>query len=316
MTLLKGRKFAQHGQTGGENAVYDATAGIAAPETASQYSRIPTSLKAKRIWLPFKTSPRPAGGVNKIPHNRQGRRAQYTDPSIWLTFEEARQQASRPGYGGIGIVLSEAMGIMGIDFDHCLVNGELKPQIEQWLLDLNTYTELSFSGDGLHAIVFGRLPWKANRKDSAGVEMYTTGRYFVVTGRQVTGTPSDIRPAQDAINAIHQEVFGNQPDRPWDTTAHTPYTGEGGGEVTKQGVNLCIQTGKSRARCSIIPGTRRCFWEGRRWVPARRISSWAASWPSTATATWTRCAVSSCNPAWFGKKPPAPGKGRREIISA
>src|ERR1035441_5489281 len=225
MTLLKGRKFAQHGQTGGENAVYDATAGIAAPETASQYSRIPTSLKAKRIWLPFKTSPRPAGGVNKIPHNRQGRRAQYTDPSIWLTFEEARQQASRPGYGGIGIVLSEAMGIMGIDFDHCLVNGELKPQIEQWLLDLNTYTELSFSGDGLHAIVFGRLPWKANRKDSAGVEMYTTGRYFVVTGRQMTGTPNEVMPAQDAIDAIHGQAFGNQPVETVDTT--TPYYTEG-----------------------------------------------------------------------------------------
>ena len=224
MASLKGCEFAQHGHTGGENAVYDATAGIAAPETASQYSRIPTSLKAKRIWLPFKTSPRPAGGVNKIPHNRQGRRAQYTDPSIWLTFEEARQQASRPGYGGIGIVLSEAMGIMGIDFDHCLVNGELKPQIEQWLLDLNTYTELSFSGDGLHAIVFGRLPWKANRKDSAGVEMYTTGRYFVVTGRQMTGTPNEVMPAQDAIDAIHGQVFGNQPVETVDTTAHANLT--------------------------------------------------------------------------------------------
>src|ERR1039457_5992885 len=233
MTLLKWRKIAQHGQTGGENKVYDVTAGIAAPETTSQYSRIPTSLKAKRIWLPFKTSPRPAGGVNKIPHNRQGRRAQYTDPSIWLTFEEARQQASRPGYGGIGIVLSEAMGIMGIDFDHCLVNGELKPQIEQWVLDLNTYTELSFSGDGLHAIVFGRLPWKANRKDSAGVEMYTTGRYFVVTGRQMTGTPNEVMPAQDAIDAIHGQVFGNQPVETVDTT--TPYYTEGGeGELSAE----------------------------------------------------------------------------------
>jgi hypothetical protein len=216
---------AQHGHTGGENKVYDATAAIAASETTSQYSRIPTSLKAKRIWLPFKTSPRPAGGVNKIPYNRQGCPAKYTDPCIWLTFEEASQQAGRPGYGGIGIVLSEATGIMGIDFDHCLVNGQLKPQIEQWVLDLNTYTELSLSGDGLHAIAFGSLPWKANRKDSAGVEMYTTGRYFVVTGRQMTGTPNEVMPAQDAIAAIHGQVFGNQPVETVDTT--TPYYTEG-----------------------------------------------------------------------------------------
>src|ERR1039458_5743995 len=98
MTLLKGRKFAQHGQTGGENAVYDATAGIAAPETTSQYSRIPPSLKAKRIWLPFKPSPRPAGGVNKIPHNRQGRPAKHNDPSTWMSYAEAVQQAQRPGF--------------------------------------------------------------------------------------------------------------------------------------------------------------------------------------------------------------------------
>src|SRR5450756_284175 len=84
MALLKGCEFAQHDQTGVEIKVYDAIAGIAAPETTSQYCRIPASLKAKRIWLPFKTSPRPSGGVNKIPHNRQGRPAKYTDPSTWI----------------------------------------------------------------------------------------------------------------------------------------------------------------------------------------------------------------------------------------
>src|ERR1017187_7418132 len=233
MSPLKGCEIAQRGHTGGENSVHDATAAIAASETASQYSRIPTSLKAMRIWLPFKTCPRPAGGLNKIPHNRQGRPAKYTDPSIWLTFEEASQQASRPGYSGVGIVLSEAMGTTGIDFDHCLVNGELKPQIEQWVLDLNTYTEVSFSGDGLHAIAFGRLPWKAHRKDSAGVEMYTTGRYFVVTGRKMTGTPNEVMPPQDAIEAIHGQVFGNQPVETVDTT--TPYYTEGGeGELSSE----------------------------------------------------------------------------------
>ena len=225
MALLKDCRFARHGQTGGESRVYDAAAAIAAPETTSQYSRIPSSLQAKRIWLPFKSSPRPAGGVNKIPHNRQGRPAKYTDPSTWMSYEEAVQQASRAGYSGVGIMLHKELGVMGIDFDHCLVNGELKPQIEQWVLDLNTYTELSFGGDGLHAIAFGRLSWKANRKDSAGVEMYTTGRYFVVTGRQMTGTPNEVMPAEDAIDVIHGQVFGNEPVETVDTT--TPYYTEG-----------------------------------------------------------------------------------------
>jgi primase-polymerase (primpol)-like protein len=117
MALLKDCEFAQHGETGGEDKVYDATAGITAPETTSQYSRIPTNLKAKRIWLPFKGSPRPARGVNKIPHNRQGRPAKHNDPSTWMSYAEAVQQAQRPGFGGIGIMLHAELGIMGIDFD-------------------------------------------------------------------------------------------------------------------------------------------------------------------------------------------------------
>ena len=227
MALLRGCKFAQHGETGGEDKVHAATAGVAVPETTSQYSRIPTSLQAERIWLPFRTSPRPAGGVNKIPYNRQGRPAKHNDPSTWMSYAEAVQQAQRPGYGGIGIMLHAELGIMGIDFDHCLVNGELKPQIEQWVMDLNTYTELSFSGDGLHALAFGRLPWKANRDSK--VEMYVTGRYFVVTGRQMTGTPDQVMPGQAGIDQIHAQVFGNQPVTERDTTTPS-YTGrkEGG----------------------------------------------------------------------------------------
>src|ERR1035438_10078702 len=159
MSPLKSCEFAQHGQTGGENEVYDTNAAITASEATSQYSRIPTSLKAKRIWLPFKTSPRPAGGVNKIPQNRQGRPAKHSDPSTWMSYAEAVQQAQRPGYGGIGIMLHAELGIMGIDFDHCVTDGVIDPEVEGWIAALGTYTELSFSGDGLHVLAFGRLPW-------------------------------------------------------------------------------------------------------------------------------------------------------------
>src|ERR1035438_4076109 len=227
MSPLKSCEFAQHGQTGGENEVYDTNAAITASEATSQYSRIPTSLKAKRIWLPFKTSPRPACGVNKIPHNRQGRPAKHSDPSTWMSYAEAVQQAQRPGYGGIGIMLHAELGIMGIDFDHCVTDGVIDPEVDGWIAALGTYAELSFSGDGLHALAFGRLPWISNRNSK--VEMYVTGRYFVVTGRQMTGTPDQVMPGQAGIDQIHAQVFGNQPVTERDTTTPS-YTGrkEGG----------------------------------------------------------------------------------------
>src|ERR1035437_2665096 len=94
MTLSKGRKIAQQGHTGGESEVYDATAAITAPETTNQYSQVPSCLKAMRIWLPFRTSPRPSGGVNKIPYNRQGRPAKHSDPSTWIDRKSTRLNSS------------------------------------------------------------------------------------------------------------------------------------------------------------------------------------------------------------------------------
>src|ERR1035441_2014697 len=182
MTLLKGRKIAQQGHAGGENEVHDTKAAVTASETTNQYSQVPSCLKAMRIWLPFKTSPRPAGGVNKIPHSRQGRLAKYTDPSTWMSYEEAVLQSQRRGYAGIGFVLHKELHIVGCDFDHCIVDGVLDPEVDGWVAKLNTYTELSFSGEGLHSLAYGKLPWKANR--SGKVEMYTDAQFFVVTGRQ------------------------------------------------------------------------------------------------------------------------------------
>src|ERR1039458_2738127 len=139
-----------------------------------------------------------------------------------MSYAEAVQHAQRPGFGGIGIMLHAELGIMGIDFDHCVTDGVIDPEVEGWIAALGTYTELSFSGDGLHALAFGRLPWKANRNSK--VEMYFTGRYFVVTGRQMTGTPDQVMPAQAGIDQIHAQVFGNQPVTERDTTTPS-YTG-------------------------------------------------------------------------------------------
>ena len=53
------------------------------------YGRVPSQLKELQIWLPFRTSPRPSGGGNKIPYNRHGRKAKYTDPAEWMSFDDA-----------------------------------------------------------------------------------------------------------------------------------------------------------------------------------------------------------------------------------
>jgi hypothetical protein len=171
---------------------------------------VPSQLKELQIWLPFRTSPRPSGGVNKIPYNRHGRKAKYTDPVEWMWFNDALKQMHKGGYAGLGIVVSKEMGLLAIDFDHCISNGALDGSVERHVAGLNTYTEISFSGDGLHAIAYAALPWKANRRENSCVEMYDDRRFFVVTGNHLQGSPDEIVENQTAVDRLHLQVFGQQ----------------------------------------------------------------------------------------------------------
>jgi hypothetical protein len=171
---------------------------------------VPSRLKELQIWLPFRTSPRPSGGVNKIPYNRHGRKAKYTDPAEWMSFNDALKQMRKGRYAGLGIVVSKEMGLLAIDFDHCISNGTLDGSVELHVADLNTYAEISFSGDGLHAIACAALPWKANRRENSCVEMYDDRRFFVVTGNHLQGSPDEIVENQTAVDRLHLQVFGQQ----------------------------------------------------------------------------------------------------------
>ena len=54
---------------------------------------------------------------------------------------------------------------------------------------LESYTEISPSGRGLHILVKAALPEHVGRKQGA-VEIYDAQRYFAVTGERLAGTPA------------------------------------------------------------------------------------------------------------------------------
>ena len=151
---------------------------------------IPLEMTHFQSWIVWKYEERD-GKLTKMPYSpHTGMRASVTDPSHWATYGEAVAtiQASQGHFSGIGFVFSQYDPYTGIDLDN--PKGDLGA-IERAALVLktfgNTYSEVSPSGEGIHIIVRGKLPGDGRRR--GGIEAYSTGRYFTMTGATYNDAP-------------------------------------------------------------------------------------------------------------------------------
>src|SRR5215216_5940206 len=113
---------------------------------------IPGELKGRPQWVVWKAV---GDKPDKVPYSaRTGRRASSTDLMTWSTFEEALDAYENGEYAGLGFVFSSGDPYTGIDLDGCV---DEYGQIAPWALEiagyLDSYTELSATGTGLHIIV-------------------------------------------------------------------------------------------------------------------------------------------------------------------
>lgn len=76
--------------------------------------------------------------------------------------------------------------------------GEVASWAAEVLDELDSYTEFSPSGRGLHVLARAELPPGGRRKGR--VEMYDRGRFFTVTGRHLPGTPRGIEERTGAAS--------------------------------------------------------------------------------------------------------------------
>jgi putative DNA primase/helicase len=154
-----------------------------------KFDAVPTELKQADQWVLWKYEERD-GKRSKVPHRPDGTKASSTDASTWSTYETVKVAYEQGGYDGVGFVLGN--GFTGVDLDHCRdpTTGEIVAWAKEIIDRLNTYSEVSPSGEGVHCILRGRLPVDGRRKTlqgkeyrpKAAIEMYSSGRYFTVTG--------------------------------------------------------------------------------------------------------------------------------------
>lgn len=151
-----------------------------------------------------------------------GRLASSTDPATWTDYATACANAYR--FAGLGFVLGD--GVTGIDLDDCRDAGSGLVDAWAWQIvcELDSFTELSPSGTGLHVYCLGTWPEHAGHKRPMGegrraVEVYDRDRYFCVTGNHLTGTPSEVLPRQAALDALAERLWPQAQQAPDRTPA-------------------------------------------------------------------------------------------------
>ncbi|HCJ57616.1 MAG TPA: hypothetical protein DHV55_09830, partial [Clostridiaceae bacterium] len=171
---------------------------ISIPEELRKYNRWVCWTMEDRNGKPTKVPKNPNTGGNAMPNN----------PNTWGNFKQAVDRAKADNLPGIGFMFN-GDGITGIDIDSCRdkETGEITEQAADIINTLDSYTEISASGKGIHIICRGKLP--EGKRRHKNVEMYEVGRYFVMTG-QVIDDRGTIQDRTDQLAIVHKKYINVQ----------------------------------------------------------------------------------------------------------
>lgn len=166
---------------------------------APNFDNLPGTLTAQPSWVLWSYALKD-GKWTKIPKQPGGYNASTTNPTTWCTFASVRAAYHPDKFDGVGIVLTgkplvNGFYLIGMDFDHCLTNGVLNDGPSKAVELLDTYSEVSPSGEGIRLfLLHGKLipACKTDKADGKSREIYSSGRYLTVTGHTI-GKAKEVR---------------------------------------------------------------------------------------------------------------------------
>lgn len=166
------------------------------------YENIPAALRKHKAWLLWKYvhkdgEPKP----RKIPcyafgGKRCGTQGSPEDRKKLVTFDEALKNfiETNGQYNGLGFATLPEWGLVALDFDDCVKDGKVIPEVEN--LVKGTYAEFSPSGNGVRAFMTGTIDNKKSySKDWGwGFETFNSKGFVTITGVNL--------PCHDLIGAM------------------------------------------------------------------------------------------------------------------
>lgn len=174
---------------------------------------IPHDLTNTAAWYPAVIRPKATVGKwEKRPGDpKTGATATWSNPTTRCTFGQAftAYELHPEWFDGIGYLMDEAHGLIGIDLDGCVSPDDT---VAPWALEIvasfpGAYWEKSISGTGLRGFCRGTLPVGGCRSkiEGSSVELYADQRFLVVTGHTINHAER-LPTLQSAVDALHARL--------------------------------------------------------------------------------------------------------------
>lgn len=175
--------------------------------------------KDKKVWVGMEVS---ADGKQKRPVNPfTGELASCADYTTWGNFEEAKRvlyhdASARYNPQYLAIALSKELGLIVIDLDDVidLTTKEIEPWAREIVEEVNSYSEFSQSGKGIHIYVSGNKTIMACRGKK--IEVYDDHRFMTITNRPI-GEVRLLREAPEELELVYERYLKQK--RPQESSA-------------------------------------------------------------------------------------------------
>ncbi len=185
----------------------------------------PEHMKNRDQWLLWKSTE----DGRKIPRApwETGDPLRYVDamdPSNWVSFDEAQHwQSKLPQNFELAYALTRNDGIVFLDLDDVIIDGEPSTAAQTIIEEANSYTAVSTSRTGLHIFIKGSLDediksltGPISEDSEQSLEVYERNRFVAVTGDHFEGTPTELTPSDSFLRKVENEyasVSNSKPDQ-------------------------------------------------------------------------------------------------------
>ena len=171
-------------------------------------------LQRSKIWTNYVKVPRSNGHVTKPPINPLTLSGKGWDINL-TDFDTAAANIGQTTPNGVeiaGVGLALNKGLVGVDLDDVISDGILVPFAADIVDSLDTYTEISPSGHGLHLLLYckelnGQTIGKGFDVGESRLEIYcypVGGRYFTVTGNVYRDKPINQNKTEEILQIIEK----------------------------------------------------------------------------------------------------------------